>query len=202
MTATFLRTVNNRADNFAGVDVPDPADLIERYGDYLFRFALSRLRDDSAAEDLVQETLLAALKKIHTFSGKSSLRTWLTSILKNKIGDYFRKLGREELFDCSDSANEEYFQPDGSWKPQFVPSAWSQTPATTVENREFWEIINRGLAGLSKKTALAFILHQIEGMPAEEICRTLSITRSNLWVMLHRARLFMQNQLEHGFFGD
>src|SRR5689334_13627294 len=79
----------------------DPADLVEKYGDFLYRFAMMRVRDEFIAEDLVQETLLAALKSMDKFSGKSSEKTWLTSILKNKIIDYFRQIKPEESVDFS-----------------------------------------------------------------------------------------------------
>ena len=200
MSETLVKAVGSRTPILSKQPIFDSSALVEQYGDYLFSFAVSRVRDVSVAEDLVQETLLAALEKLNTFSNKSSIRTWLTSILKNKIFDYFRKSSREELFDCNDDAYEAYFQPDGSWKPQYSPSSWNENPDTVVENQEFWKIINKGLLALPKKTAEAFVLHEIEGLSSEDVCSMLHISRNNLWIMLHRARLFMRNEIEVNFF--
>jgi RNA polymerase sigma-70 factor (ECF subfamily) len=178
----------------------DIADLVEKHGNFLFRFAMKYVRDEFVAEDMVQETFLSAIKSLKRFSHKSSIQTWLTSILKNKVFDHFRKTDRELVVDSSDASNEEYFQPDGSWNPKFLPSNWGQNPASVVENQEFWNIINKGLLGLPKKTAEAFVLHEIEGTKTEEVCQKLKISKNNLWVMLHRARLHMQNVIDSDFF--
>ena len=76
----------------------DPERWVELHGDYLFRFAIMRLRDASKAEDAVQETFLAALKGGKSFAGRSAEKSWLVGILKNKISDYYRKASRETSF--------------------------------------------------------------------------------------------------------
>jgi RNA polymerase sigma-70 factor, ECF subfamily len=183
----------------------DPAELVEKYGDFLYRFAMMRVRDEFVAEDLVQETLLAALKSIDKFSHRSSARTWLTSILKNKIIDYFRQLKPEESVDFSGEENladEFFFQPNGAWKSAYTPSEWNADPDKVVENQEFWQIINRCLEMLPKRTAAAFTLREIEGFSGDEVCRTLNISPNNLWVMLHRARLHLRQSIEANFFNS
>ena len=67
-----------------------PDDWVEAHGDYLFNFAIGQLRDASVAEDLVQDTFLAAFKARDRFSGQSSERTWLVGILRHKICDHLR----------------------------------------------------------------------------------------------------------------
>lgn len=178
----------------------EPSDLMEKYADYLFRFALLRVRDESIAEDLVQETLLAAIKNMSGFINKSSERTWLTAILKNKIKDYFRKMSHEQPLDFSE--NEDFFEADGCWKNEHRPSDWKANPADIVENQEFWQIINHSLSLLPKRTAAAFILREIEGLSCNEICQTLDISANNLWVMLHRARLQLRREIEINFFNS
>ncbi len=188
MNAPVLQTTN-----YSNV-----AELVEEHANFLYRFAIRRVRDESAAEDLVQETLLAVLKSSDGFLNRSSERTWLTSILKNKIVDHFRKTAREETFDFS--GDEEFFQADGHWKTEFAASAWNAKPNELVENREFWEIINRCLAKLPKQTAAAFILREIEGLSSDEVCEALNISANNLWTMLHRARVRLRSEIEVNFF--
>src|SRR5215510_12490677 len=96
----------------------DPTIWLERHGDYLYRYAMLRLRDSSAAEDVVQETLLAALKSAARFAGASSERTWLVGILKHKISDWFRR--QRETTDSINS-DEEFFDKDGFWKSEKRP---------------------------------------------------------------------------------
>ena len=74
----------------------DPDHWVDAYGDYLYRCALQKVRDPAIAEDLVQETFLAALKSQKSFQGKASEKNWLVGILKNKVMDFWRKKSREE----------------------------------------------------------------------------------------------------------
>ena len=183
----------------------DPADLVEKYGDFLFRFAMMRVRDEFVAEDLVQETLLAALKSMDKFSRQCSGKTWLTSILKNKIIDYFRQKKREEAVDFSgeeNSLDDFFFQPNGTWKSDCTPSEWTASPDKVVENQEFWRIVNRCLKMLPKRTAAAFTLREIEGLSGDEVCHALNISPNNLWVMLYRARLYLRQAIEANFFNS
>src|SRR5262249_28025845 len=97
----------------------DPERWVEEYGDYLFKFACLRLRDGARAEDLVQETFLAALKGRQSFAGRSSEKSWLVGILKNKIYDHYRQASRETSFtDLEFYSDEESdrFIPDGPFK--------------------------------------------------------------------------------------
>jgi RNA polymerase sigma-70 factor (ECF subfamily) len=94
----------NRTAKSAQLD--DPASWVDLYGDLLYRFALSRVKDPSIAEELVQETLLAALKSRANFQGRSTARTWLIAILKHKIVDHIRKRVREPAFDKVESLSD------------------------------------------------------------------------------------------------
>jgi RNA polymerase sigma-70 factor (ECF subfamily) len=178
----------------------NPVEWLERHGDYLYRFAMFRVRDESVAEDLVQETLLAALESIDRFSGKSSERTWLVAILKHKIIDHFRKSNRETVYDFSESTDEDFFQPNGYWKPEQVSATWNDNPSALVENKEFWKIVERCLSALPSRIAAAFTLREIDGLSSEEVCRVLEISPNNLWVMLHRARTQLRREMEINFF--
>src|SRR5450432_1762306 len=97
----------------------DPERWVDLHGDYLFTYALMRLRDAARAEDAVQETFLAALKGGKTFAGRSAEKSWLVGILKNKVCDHYRKASRETSFtDMDFYADEESdrFIPDGVFK--------------------------------------------------------------------------------------
>jgi RNA polymerase sigma-70 factor (ECF subfamily) len=175
----------------------DPSDWLEEHGNYLFRYALTRVRNREQAEDLVQETLLAGMRAISRFSGKSSIRTWLTSILKHKIIDYFRKSSRETKMDASEDFDfvvDREFNSNGQWVSG--PPLWKTDPSQAIERAEFWEAYSNCLKELPPNHAKAFVLREIDGESSDEICKVLHITPSNLWVMLHRARMTLRGCLE------
>ena len=170
----------------------DPAIWLERHGDYLYRFAMFRLRDASAAEDVVQETLLAALKSSARFAGASSERTWLVGILKHKVTDWFRR--QRETTDYTDS-DEEVFDKDGFWKSEKRPITWNANPELMLQSKDFQRILTHCLNELPESLARVFILREVNELTTDEICELLDITPGNLWVMLHRARLRLQQLL-------
>ncbi len=179
----------------------DPSDWVDRYGDYLYRYALLRLRDRSAAEDLVQETFLAALKSRETYSGRSSEATWLVGILKHKIADHFRRQSREIPVrddDPPDPAGEGVFDASGHWA--VGPADWGANPADLLRQKEFLDQLAECLSDLSPNHANAFTLREIEGLDTREICKVLNVTETNLWVILHRARMFLRRCLETRWF--
>jgi len=180
---------------------------VDEHGDYLFKYACFRLRDTTAAEDAVQETFLAALKAYQKFERRGSERTWLVGILKHKIIDHFRKLGREapigEEFDEGPEPLE-FFQRTGEWAGHWTtdhaPTDWHATPAELIERSDFWRVLNDCVSPLPQRTATAFTLREVEGLKSEDICEILNISVNNLWVMLHRARLHLRNCLERNWF--
>lgn len=186
----------------------DPGLWLERHGDYLYRYALFRLRDASAAEDAVQETLLAAFQAHEGFAGRGSERTWLTGILKHKIVDHFRRASRQtpasqlgderlehpELFR---SASDEW---TGHWWDTKAPVDWRADPARLCEQTEFWEVFRECLSPLPERVASAFLLREVDGLESAEICEVFQITTNNLWVMLHRARAHLRRCLELNWF--
>lgn len=186
---------------------PDPERWLDDHGDYLFKYAVFRLRDDIVAEDAVQETFLAALKAYEKFEGRGSERTWLVGILKHKIIDHFRRTGREApIGEDTDEGPEhrEFFERSdrwqGHWNTEWSPNDWHATPAELMERSDFWKVFNDCLSPLPARTVTAFTLREVDGLKSEEICEILSIRVNNLWVMLHRARLHLRNCLEVNWF--
>jgi len=177
---------------------------IERERAYLLRYARLQLRDPALAEDAVQETLLAALEGAARFAGKSSLRTWLTGILKHKIIDHLRRAGREQSLTSADDDRPEaeavdaLFAADGHWRE--FPAQWGN-PDAALENSRFWTAFDECARRLPARTARVFMMREIMDMPTAEICKELDITATNCWVMLHRARLTLRECLELQWFG-
>ena len=180
-----------------------PGEDLPRLRSHLLRYAMLQLRDAALAEDVVQETLLAALNDSSRFSGKSARRTWLVGILKHKIIDALRKKSREQSLVSVEEISEaevaeDLFADDGHWR-QF-PSDWGD-PAKSFEDKKFWEAFERCLEGIPERAARAFMLRECLGVTSDEICKELGITPSNLWVLLHRARLSLRGCLECKWFG-
>ncbi|MGQ0523454.1 MAG: sigma-70 family RNA polymerase sigma factor [Betaproteobacteria bacterium] len=176
----------------------------EAFRGYLLRYAGLQIRDASAAEDLVQETLLAAIEGSGRFSGKSSVKTRLTGILKHKIIDHLRRQNREQpLLTDGDSDRSEaeavdaLFAQDGHWRDR--PAAW-QSPDQSFENRQFWEVFEMCATLMPARMARVFTMREVLELSTEEICKELGITTTNCWVMLHRARLILRECLESKWF--
>lgn len=189
-------------------DPTSPEKWLQAHGDALFRFAYVRVRDREAAKDLVQETLLAAWRGRTSFAGSSSEQTWLIGILKNKLADHWRACQRQgtvaephgDAVDDSQDLLEEIFDTadGGHWR--FPPSPW-RNPDAALEQQEFWAIFVECLNRLPPAQAQAFNLCELDGVKGEEACKELNVAATNLWVMLHRARLRLRQCLETRWFG-
>ena len=181
---------------------PNPSSWLDQHGDYLYRYAIFRLRDPVVAEDAVQETLLAAIKGYSGFKGASSEKTWLVGILRHKILDRFREMSRAQPLHISDDPIDKVtFEADGHWKSRAAPLAWRTDPYELVARKEFWEVLSRALSSLPARTATAFILREIDRLSTHEICDALNVTPDNLSVMLHRARITLRGFLQTNWFG-
>ena len=182
----------------------DPSTWVEEHGDVLYRYALLRVKDPQVAEDLVQETFIAALEGLAKFKGQSSIRTWLVGILKHKTIDYFRKSQKEipssDLTLMEDASEDEAYTRIGMrrWGQRY--HEWHEDPSNLVENREFWGAFRGCLDGLPDGLQRAFALRELEDLQTAEICKILDITPTNLWVMLHRARAKLRDCLDATWF--
>ena len=172
----------------------DPSEWVDAYSDFLYRYAFSRLRDANAAEESLQETFLAGIRYQTQFRGSGSQRAWLLGILKRKIIDYVRSRTRlKQVAEDEDESQLEnrLFDESGFWREG--ARSWANESMRHVENAELMQVVRRCLTHVPDTQADVFVLSVMEGMSTEEICMELDITKSNLWVRLHRARLFLAN---------
>ena len=179
---------------------------VETHRSYLLRFATAKLRDADQAEEVVQEALLAALDGVGGFSGQSTLRTWLTSILKFKIIDFQRRVVAERAHFASspqddDSADPEWldkmFDETGHWHPRLA--SWAN-PDGALEQKQFFEVFERCMDKLPDAASRVFFKREVMGVETDEICKEEAITASNCWVMLHRARMALRECLDRNWF--
>jgi RNA polymerase sigma-70 factor, ECF subfamily len=182
-------------------------DWLTEHGDYLYRFALARLRDPHQAEDAVQETLLAAIQN-RGYEGKSAPRTWLTGILKHKVIDVMRRNSREIATDeivgniSSEPFGEgvdDYFEETGHWADK--PQDWGN-PDGELEQKQFLLVLQKCMDRLPSKLAALFMLREVHENDNEEICKELDISSTNAWVMLYRARLGLRKCVELHWLGE
>lgn len=167
----------------------DPERWVDDYGDYLYRYAFSRLRNTTAAEEVVQETFLAGLRFQDRYKGDGAERAWLLGILKRKLIDYVRqrnRYDRDGSYEDSHDPSARLFDHNGNWKAGVFGGL---QPDEQAEASEIWDVVRSCLDHLPKGQADAFVLSVMEHMDADQICHELQITESNLWVRLHRARL-------------
>ncbi|MDB9928349.1 sigma-70 family RNA polymerase sigma factor [Flavobacteriaceae bacterium] len=180
----------------------DPAKWIDNYSDYLFRYTIIRINDHEISKDLVQETFFSGLKSAKNFEGKATERTWLISILKRKIIDHYRKKNSKKgqaevrMNFYNDGENE------GDWIEERVPQSWDSEVEKKIENKELQHQIDLCVDKLPKKYAMVFRMKTIQEVDTEVICKELGISSSNLWVIIHRARMQLRKCLEDNWFNN
>ena len=182
---------------------PVKAHELEGHRSSLFKYAMLQLRDEAQAEDAVQETMLAAMQGAERFSGNSSVRTWLTGILKHKILDQIRKTSRERTSDVAYDENssdgfDALFDERGAHAEK--PAEWGN-PEAALSQKKFFEVLERCMEGLPKNTARVFAMREVMGLDTEEICKETGISATNCGVLLYRARTALRLCLDQRWFG-
>lgn len=180
-----------------------PETWVDRHGDYLYRFALARVADPGAAEELVQQGLVTALAARHTFRGRASERTWLTAILKRKVADWLRaavrRRAREEPL--PDKAADGLFTRAGGWRRR--PDEWApDNPGRETTRAEFRAALAGCLDRLPARLRQAFVLRHVDEEGTDVVRRAVGATAANLAVMLHRARVRLWRCLTVRWFGE
>lgn len=179
------------------------AEWVDLYSDELYTWAAYKLNHDENAKDLVQDTFVAAAQAFARFEGRSSVRTWLFSILNNKIRDYYRKNKGKTVYLADlqfEDSGDERFDANGAWKPEHVPHAWQEADFQLLDDLEFRKVFDACLNRLSERFRLAVVWKFLEKKESEAICQDLKISPSNFWQILHRAKLQLRSCLESNWF--
>ncbi len=183
-----------------------PAEWLNRYGDYLYSVAMLKVNNKEKAEDLLQETFLSAYKAKDSFRSNSSEKTWLTTILKNKITDHYRKndvLKNADSYiaDTEASFSDHFFNPsDGHWIESALPEAWQEFADARINQNEFNKIVQYCIGKMPPKLVPVFTAKFLEDEDAEKICKDFNISSSNYWVIIHRAKVLIRSCLQKNWF--
>lgn len=178
----------------------DFAHQVEALRPQLLRFARTQLRNEVWAEDAVSETLLAALEKPQSFAGQSQIKTWLVGVLKHKVVDQLRRHTREATIlnsDDNEDIDELLFDETGHWREK--PTEWGN-PEAFCNQRQFFEVLEACVEHLPPTQGRVFMMREWLELDTEEICKALDITSTNLWVLLHRARLRLRDCIQLRWF--
>lgn len=172
----------------------NPEKWVDKYSDYLFNYAVVRVNDRELAKDLISETFLSALRASKKFKGKASERTWLIAILKRKIIDYYRKSnskkGKAEI-------KVDLNSKEGKWLEEMVSDPNDISAQKNMETQELRKRLFECLDELNERQATIFKMKTLDDIETEVICKEFNITPSNLWVIIHRARVALAHCLEN-----
>lgn len=188
-----IETIDNNALN--------PHRWVSRYADYLYTYAAFRINDQDLARDLVQETFLAALERKEKFEGKSTEKTWLTAILKNKIVDVYRSKSTGFTKEVGSTGTEDtdtdfFDRNDGHWNDQHRPAELGIEQPDALENKEFRRILQACMKKLPALWLSVFSMKHIDDEPSEMICSELKLSSSNFWVIIHRTKVNLRSCLQ------
>lgn len=172
--------------------------LVDNYSDMLYQWAVYRVSDEKLAEDLVQDTFLAAIEGLEKFKGTSAIKTWLFGILNNKIASHYRDLSKNGTISMDDG-DFSMFTNAGRWKKGMEPSDWKEN-IELIEDESFHKVLQFCLKNLPEKWSAILIYKYVSNRKGTEICQDLEITNTNYWQILHRAKLKMRECLESKWF--
>jgi RNA polymerase sigma-70 factor (ECF subfamily) len=180
--------------------------LVERYHLPLRRLALTYVRNQAIADEVVQDTWLGVVRGIQTFEGRSSLKTWIYRILTNTAQTRGARESRSVpvsalgLEDEGPSVDPDRFFDEhheawgGHWASP--PSRWDEVPEEYVLGREVLDLVSATIEELPHLQRRVIVLRDVEGWTPEEVCELLDITEGNQRVLLHRARSKVRRALE------
>jgi len=171
----------------------------ELYSDQLFTWAFYKTSNKETAEDLVQETFLAAVHSFQKFESKSEPKTWLFSILKNKIADHYRKSFRNG--ENKTVSFNQFFDSNEDWITDQRPQQWqADDEEHLLDNQDFKKTLAHCLEKLPVNWKTFIVLKFMEEKDSKLICQELEITATNYWQILHRAKLQLRKCLELNWF--
>lgn len=203
ISSSSTALANSNARHFS---MPLDTVCLRRLRKDMFHFALRQLNDRHSAEDVVQEALAAALVAQSGFEHRSAVKTWVFTILKNKIVDVIRDKGRVNQIHLGNSIYEEAgfdVQPtqNGGWCRSEMLANWGN-PEYALESQQFWCVLDNCMADLPEKAARVFAMREIAGLEVAEICSELGIKESNCWVILHRAKMILRIYVQERWFEE
>lgn len=172
---------------------------VETYTSDLYSWALHKVSDPDLAGDLVQDTFLAAAEKIEGFRGDSTPKTWLFSILNNKIIDFYRKRVKQPV-KMDNQVFSTFFDEEGSWKVAERPLTWDEDESHLLDNADFQAVLKECLDALPEKWNTCVKLKYLLNKSGDEICQELGISPTNYWQIVHRAKLQLRNCVEENWF--
>ncbi|WP_426330126.1 sigma-70 family RNA polymerase sigma factor [Pedobacter sp. R-06] len=182
----------------------DPHQWVVKYADYLYGYTLVRINDEDLARDLVQETFLAALECKEKFGGRSSEKTWLTAILKNKIIDVYRSRSSgfaksSAVLETQEGDTDFFDHDDGHWNDQHRPAELGIEQPDALENQEFQRILQACMKRLPGLWMSVFTMKHIDDESTEMICSELKLSSSNFWVIIHRTKVNLRSCLQRNW---
>lgn len=163
------------------------ATLFELYSDKIYRLALSLLKEEAAAEGVVQDAFLRLIERLDQFEGRSGLGTWLYRIAYNLSVDRLRQRRPEMILDDEGE--------DGRLPAPMHVVDWTQWPEQLLSDAEVTAELDKAIAALPEKFRVVFVLREVEGLSTEETAQITGLSLSATKVRLHRARLFLREQL-------
>ncbi len=169
------------------------------YTEQLLSRAMHKLSNSENAKDIVQDTFLAAAQNFKNFKNESNPKTWLFSILNNKISDFYRKRYRQDTkldFDVFSA----FFTSDGEWNSNNQPLNWQNQETNLLDDLEFIEILNYCIENLPNKFNTVIKMKYYSEKKSKEICQELEINTTNMWQIMHRAKLKLRDCVENGWF--
>jgi RNA polymerase sigma-70 factor (TIGR02943 family) len=177
------------------------SEWVETYTSELYSWAFHKVSDTELAKDLVQDTFLAAVEKIESFKGDSSPKTWLFSILNHKIIDHYRKkINRPVSID--NELLSSFFDDNGTWRTEKRPKDWQEDETNLLDDNDFLKILEKCIEDLPDKWNISIKLKYLSERSSEEICQELDIAPTNMWQMIHRAKIQLRDCVEHNWFNN
>ncbi len=166
-------------------------EVVKAYLPQILRAARGAGLDAELAADVTQSAVGTFIVTAPRFEGRSRVRTWLFGILYRKIAEARRKLGRDKDMQDIDEVFEQQFDSGGGWARPPLPVD------AGIYASEVRQGIERCLNTVPTNQRMAFVLREVQELDTEEICKILEVTRTNLGVLLHRARARLRQCLEN-----
>ncbi len=191
------------------LNVLDPKNWIDKYSDYFVSLTMLKISNKEIAQDIVQDTFLSALTNISSFREEASEKTWLLTILNNKIIDYYRKKdvlknAAKYLNETADSFYTNFFKKnnysEAHWTTEKMPINWMPEQEAKMNSVEFFSVFSVCLKKIPEKLKAIFIAKYIDEIDPKEICKENEISSSNYWTMIHRSKLIMRECLDKNWF--